>query len=161
MTKVYLSTGSNLDNRSKNLNLAIEILDQHDNIQVLRSSSIYETDPWGYEDQPMFLNQILEIDTDLRPPVLLKLLKQVEKDVGRRPTFKYGPRIMDIDIIFYGDEVCESENLNIPHPQLEQRAFVLVPLAELIGEFIHPVLRKKINRLLQEIDISSVRQFSA
>ncbi len=160
MKKVYLSTGSNLNDRQGNLDNAIRLLDQHEHIRVLRISSVYETEPWGYTDQPAFLNQIVEIETDLAPLDLLRALKVLETEAGRVPTFKYGPRVMDVDIIFYGGEIFEGENLSIPHPQLEQRAFVLVPLAELAGEWVHPKTGQSVNALVQMIDTSGVKLFS-
>ncbi len=161
MKTVYLSTGSNLNDRQGNLNNAIRLLDSHTNIRVCRVSSVYETEPWGYADQPAFLNQIVEIETDLAPLDLLRALKALEKEAGRVPTFKYGPRVMDVDIIFYGGEIFEGENLSIPHPQLEQRAFVLVPLAELAGDFLHPRTGQSVKELMRAIDTSGVKLWSA
>jgi dihydropteroate synthase/2-amino-4-hydroxy-6-hydroxymethyldihydropteridine diphosphokinase len=160
MTIAYLSTGSNLDRRLRNLDRTIRELNQHPHIQVLRASAIYETEPWGYQHQPSFLNQVLEIETDLSPLELVKTIKGMEADLGRTPTFKYGPRVIDIDIIFYGDLVFEDETLNIPHPQVTQRAFVLVPMAELAPDFVHPELGLKVSELLQEIDTRGITRFS-
>jgi len=160
MEKVYLSTGSNLDRRLRNLDRAIRMLDRHARIKVLRTSTVYETEPWGYHDQPAFLNQVLEIETDIPPEDLLIILKSIEKEIGRTPTFKNGPRVIDIDIIFYGNWILETDRTSIPHPQLNRRAFVLVPLAELIHDFIHPQMGRTVGELLAAVDTSGVKRFS-
>lgn len=160
MTIVYLSTGSNLDRRMRNLDRTITQLNTHPRIAVLRASAIYETEPWGYQHQPSFLNQVLEIETDLPPLDLVRVLKQMETDLGRTPTFKYGPRVIDIDIIFYGDLVLETETLTIPHPQVTQRAFVLIPLVELAPGYVHPQLGLTVKELSERIEAQDIKRFS-
>ncbi len=159
MTKVYLSTGSNLGDRLSHLQKAVDTLNETPGIQVTRVSSVYETEPWGYLDQPRFLNQVVELETDIPPLKLLPIMKQMERDLGRTPNFKNGPRVIDLDIILYGDQIIEQEGLIIPHPHVEERAFVLVPLADLAPDFVHPVLCKTIRQMEEEIDCSGISLF--
>jgi 2-amino-4-hydroxy-6-hydroxymethyldihydropteridine diphosphokinase len=151
---VYLGLGTNLGDRFANLQAAVTALPPA--VVPGDCSPVYETAPWGFEDQPAFLNQVLRGYTRLEPPELLRHLKTIEGRMGRQPTIKYGPRIIDIDILFYGRLVLETENLTIPHPRLEERAFVLVPLADLAPGFRHPVLDKTIRDLLAEMDATGV-----
>lgn len=114
-------------------------------------SGVYETKPWGYLDQPDFLNQVVEGFTELTPTKLLNFLKHVEKKMGREVNFRNGPRLIDLDILLYGDRVVHTTRLNLPHPQIVERAFVLVPLAEIAPELVHPVLHKSVIELLAEL----------
>lgn len=152
---VYIALGSNLGDRSANLRSAIAGLPPA--VVPTAVSSVYETPPWGYEEQPAFLNQVVQGTTRLPPVRLMEYLKELEKRIGRRPTFRNGPRVIDLDILFYDQEVCESHRLTIPHPRLQERAFVLVPLAELAPDLFHPVLQKTIRELLTQIDSSSIK----
>jgi 2-amino-4-hydroxy-6-hydroxymethyldihydropteridine diphosphokinase len=151
----YLSLGSNLGDRRANLRRAVEALPPL--VTVLRSSAIYETEPWGYRDQPPFFNQVIEVETGLPPLELLAHLKQVEADLGRRPTFRYGPRLIDMDILFYADQVVDLPGLSIPHPRLAERAFVLAPLSEIAPGLRHPVTGKTILELVSNISLSGVK----
>jgi dihydropteroate synthase/2-amino-4-hydroxy-6-hydroxymethyldihydropteridine diphosphokinase len=151
---VYLSLGTNLGDRSRNLQTAIESLSP--SVRVQRTSPVYETEPWGFTDQPSFYNQVVEGLTDLSPLDLLDTVKQLEVSLGREPSFLYGPRKIDIDILFYEDQVIHLPRLTLPHPLISERAFVLVPLADLAPNMQHPVLKKTIQSLLSEIDWSSV-----
>lgn len=146
MSIVYLALGTNLGDRLANLRAAIHALAPH--VNVLAESRIYETPPWGYADQPAFLNMAVKAETSLGPESLLKRLKQLEVRLGREASFRYGPRRIDLDILFYDDLVLESETLTIPHPRLHERAFVLVPLMDLAPNLIHPVLKKSVAELL-------------
>jgi 2-amino-4-hydroxy-6-hydroxymethyldihydropteridine diphosphokinase len=153
-TLSYLGLGTNLGDRIQNLRSAQTALPPQ--VQVLRASRIYETPPWGFIAQPAFLNQVLEVQTGLAPLALLEYLKKIEVDLGRIPTFRYGPRQIDIDILSYADQIIEYPNLTIPHPRLSERAFMLVPLAELAPDWVHPVLNQTIHQILTQVDSSGV-----
>ena len=147
MNKAYLLTGGNLGNRKETLETArVHIGHQCGNIS--NASSFYETVAWGKNDQPSFLNQALEIQTEWTPRQLLKKILNIEKQIGRIRNEKYGPRIIDIDILLFNDEIYNYPLLKIPHPELQNRRFVLVPLAEIASEIIHPVFKKTISELL-------------
>ncbi len=156
---IYLGLGTNLGDRVANLENAMAALPPQ--VSVLRSSAIYETEPWGYIDQPAFLNQVLEARTDLSPGDLLPYLKQVERQVGRQPTFRYGPRLIDLDILFYGDQIVSLPDLVVPHPRLAERAFMLVPLAELAPHLRHPITHQTIEEMLAHLDTTGVQKYSA
>jgi 2-amino-4-hydroxy-6-hydroxymethyldihydropteridine diphosphokinase len=155
--RVYLALGSNLGDRERHLRLARESLAP--DVRVIRASTIYETPPWGVTEQPSFLNQVLLAESDLPPRALLHFLKERERALGRVPTFRYGPRVIDIDILFYDDILLESPDLVIPHPRIPERAFVLVPMAELAPEFRHPALGKTMQELLDAVDSRGIRPF--
>jgi 2-amino-4-hydroxy-6-hydroxymethyldihydropteridine diphosphokinase len=118
-------------------------------LKLINSSSVYETDPWGKENQDDFLNSVIEIETDLSAENLLKELKHIEKMSGRINNSRWSEREIDIDLLFYGNEVLVNETINVPHRQIENRKFVLIPLAEIAPEFIHPVFKKTISELLE------------
>jgi 2-amino-4-hydroxy-6-hydroxymethyldihydropteridine diphosphokinase len=152
--KVYLGLGSNLRGRRKNIERAIALLMKNSSVRVKKISSLIETEPEGVKKQPFFLNGVVEIETDLPPALLLKLLKSIEKTLGRKATKRWGPRIIDLDILLYGELIIDNDNLKIPHSLLTERNFVLAPLKEIAPEAIHPILGKKI----QEIYNSSMSQ---
>ncbi len=145
----YLITGSNIGDRKLHLQNAIEQIKLYCG-KILRTSAIYETAAWGNENQDSFYNQVLEIETEMQPEALLSKILAIEKDLGRIRNKKYDPRIIDIDILFIDDLIINNENLKVPHPHIAKRKFVLTPLNELIPEFVHPVLQKKIAVLLRE-----------
>jgi 2-amino-4-hydroxy-6-hydroxymethyldihydropteridine diphosphokinase len=152
---IFIALGSNLGYRWSNLRTARDALVPE--VQVVKASTVYITTPWGFEDQPDFLNQVLEVRTSLEPLVLLQYLKTIETKMGRKESFRNGPRLIDLDILFYGKRVIDTMELHIPHPHLQERAFVLVPLNEIAPDFIHPVFQKSVEDLLEEIDKQGVR----
>jgi 2-amino-4-hydroxy-6-hydroxymethyldihydropteridine diphosphokinase len=149
MSTAYLLIGGNLGDRKENLSKAIDLITEQCG-SVTNSSSLYETAAWGITDQPSFLNQALEISTSLNAKQLMRKILKVEKIMGRVRKEKFGPRIVDIDILFYENEIHDIRFLKIPHPELQNRRFVLEPLAEINSEFQHPVLKKTIAELLEE-----------
>ena len=140
MPVIYLALGTNLGDRPANLRAALKALAPE--VKVLSESKIYETPPWGYENQPAFLNMAIKAETSMEPQALLAYLKNLEADLGRAKTFRNGPRRIDLDILFYDFLVLDTPPLTIPHPHLQERAFVLVPLNDIASDLVHPVLRK-------------------
>jgi len=152
--RYFLSLGSNLGNREENLALAREYLRKR-GVKIIHSSSIYETQPRDYLEQPWFLNQVIEIETNLFPFALLKLIKKIENELGRKKGSLKGPRKIDIDILLAEGCIIDAHGLKIPHPRLEERNFVLIPLKEISPNIIHPILRKKIEYLCNHSKDSS------
>ena len=146
---VYLGLGSNLGNRQDNLDKALDLLSQR--LRVEKISSVYETEPVGNINQPRFLNLVCQAHTKLAPTELLTLAKGIESKLGRTFNKANTPRPIDIDILFYGEQVIETPELVIPHPRLTERAFVLIPLAEIAPELVHPVNGKIVKELLKEV----------
>ena len=151
MNHVYLLIGGNLGDRRANLALTIQLITDRCGIIVQRSS-VYETAAWGIEDQPDFLNQVLFLETELKPHALLDNLLSIEQDLGRFRGEKYGPRVIDIDILLYNDSIIHEPGLQVPHPRMASRRFVLTPLAEIAGELIHPENGKNISQMLDECE---------
>lgn len=145
--RVYLSLGSNLGDRLANLEAALKQLGTHERIQRMECSGCYETSPVGSLDQPVFLNMAAEIETDLEPLELLNVAKEIEAGLGRTETYRWGPRVVDIDLILCGPAIVESERLTVPHPEFRRRAFVLQPLAEIAPQAVDPVTKKTVAEL--------------
>jgi len=152
--KAFIALGTNLGDRLANLEAALRAMPPA--LRVVRRSRVYQTPPWGYTDQPAFLNQVIEAETDLTPQDLLVFLKDLERRLGRLPTFQYGPRLIDLDILFYDDLVLESPVLVLPHPKLHERAFVLAPLNDLAPDLRHPLLGMTVQELQEEVDTQGI-----
>jgi 2-amino-4-hydroxy-6-hydroxymethyldihydropteridine diphosphokinase len=155
---VYLALGSNLGDRLANLKQAIAALPPQ--MEVKARSSIYETPPWGYEDQPKFLNQVIKAKTYLDPEPLLKHLKRLEVALGRKESFPNGPRLIDMDILFYDDLVLNGPPLTIPHPRLHERGFVLLPLMDINPQLVHPINKKSVREMLAVSDVKGIEKFA-
>jgi 2-amino-4-hydroxy-6-hydroxymethyldihydropteridine diphosphokinase len=150
MAEAFIAIGSNLGNRESNIRTALNLLKEK--VTVLKISSTYETEPMYVEDQNWFLNSVVKIETDMPPPELLCYLKDIERRMGREKRTRYSPRIMDLDILFYGKEVIIQNDLEIPHPKIQERRFVLVPLVEIEPDHLHPILQRTASQLLSELN---------
>ncbi|KJU85073.1 2-amino-4-hydroxy-6-hydroxymethyldihydropteridine pyrophosphokinase [Candidatus Magnetobacterium bavaricum] len=148
--RVYIGIGSNLSNRHGNCLRAIELL-QEGGMLVTARSGMHKTAAWGETAQPDFINMCVEIETDLPPGKLLHVLKAIETQMGRTPTRRWGPRVIDLDILLYGGLVVREEGLTIPHPYMHQRGFVLHPLREIASTVVHPVLNKSVGELAANV----------
>ncbi|MDO9693815.1 MAG: 2-amino-4-hydroxy-6-hydroxymethyldihydropteridine diphosphokinase [Candidatus Latescibacteria bacterium] len=150
-TRSYIGLGSNLGNRLGNIRFALAAMGQMPGSSVLRMSAVYETEPFGNADQPKFLNAAVELETSLEPAVLLKSLQRIEHHMGRVRQVKWEPRVIDLDILYFGNLVIDTPDLKVPHPELSLRGFVLVPLCDLIPDFEDPASRQKVKVLLKKI----------
>lgn len=154
---VYLALGTNLGDRLANLKQAIAALTPQ--LDVKAKSQVYETPPWGFEDQPKFLNQAVKAMTYLEPVPLLKHLKRLEVALGRAVSFPNGPRLIDIDILFYDDLVLDTPPLVIPHPRLQERGFVLLPLMDIAPDLVHPVSRRSVREMAELLNPEGIQKF--
>ncbi|MBK7850374.1 MAG: 2-amino-4-hydroxy-6-hydroxymethyldihydropteridine diphosphokinase [Bacteroidetes bacterium] len=151
MHKTLLLLGTNLGDRNLNLDTAMRMISREIGL-LEQKSSVYETQAWGKEDQGPYLNQVLLVSTSLSAEVLMRKILEVESDMGRVRAGKWEPRIIDIDILFFDNDVIHVPGLDVPHPHLHERKFTLVPLAELIPHYIHPEIGKSVGQLLREVD---------
>jgi 2-amino-4-hydroxy-6-hydroxymethyldihydropteridine diphosphokinase len=159
--KVYLSLGSNVGNREENLRQAIALLAEA-GVTVARVSSVYETEPVDYREQEWFLNCVVEGETDVKAEELLRRLRETETGMGSRRVIAKGPRLMDMDILLYGDETIQTPELEVPHPRMLQRRFVMEPLAEIAPALMHPTWRRTAAEILSELtDRNEVRKLGA
>ena len=147
VNRVYLLLGSNLGNRHQLLDAAQKHISEHVG-NITQTSGLYETAAWGKTDQPAFINQVVEVDTDISPKELLHIIQDIENQMGRIRYEKWGERIIDIDILYYNDLAMEEENIKIPHPEIGNRKFTLAPLVEIAADYLHPILRKTNRELL-------------
>ena len=154
MTLAYLSLGSNTENKEKLIEQAVGLINLSEDVKLVRTSALYETEPWGVKNQNWFLNLAVEIKTSLSASELLEKMQLIEKTLGRDRTkeIRWGERPIDIDIIFYGQEIVNLPKLTVPHINMHNRAFVLVPLLELIPDFEHPVLNKTVSEIYDSLD---------
>ncbi len=151
MERIFLGLGSNLGERIANIKRAFTLLGAVSGLRLVRASSLIETAPVGYTDQPDFINAVVEIETSMEPGILLSAIQGIEKQMGREKTIRFGPRIIDIDILLFGDRVIDGPGLTIPHPRMHERAFVLGPLSEIAPEVMHPVLKQRIADILARL----------
>ena len=160
-TFILLSIGANLGNRMETIEKAINLLSEHPEVKIIKISSIYETEPVGYKDQPWFLNAVVAAETTLEMNRLIQLCKTFEYYLGRKVRKRWTEREIDIDLLIYGEQVKSSEMLEVPHPRMQERKFVLVPAAEIAAEYVHPIFKLTITELLAECqDNSVVKVFS-
>ena len=150
MSRAYVALGSNLGDREENLRTALKHL-QENGVEVIKTSTFIETEPYGVTDQPGFVNAVCQVETELAPLELLRLLLKIEQEMGRVRLRRWGERNIDLDLLLYEDAVLESEELTLPHPDMQNRDFVLIPLAEIAGEVVHPVIGKSIRDLKNEL----------
>ncbi len=151
----YIGIGSNQRDAFSNCTVAIDRICASGKIRLLKQSSYYRTEPWGYRDQDDFINLVIKIQTSYTAPELLVFLQSVERELGRVRTKPWGPRTIDLDILFYNNDIFTSSRLTIPHPHIGNRGFVLIPLEEIDPQLLHPVYRKTVTQLLDSLDDSS------
>jgi 2-amino-4-hydroxy-6-hydroxymethyldihydropteridine diphosphokinase len=158
MAMVYLALGTNLGDREENLRAALEHLDAK--VKIKDRSPIYETEPWGLVDQPRFLNMVVSGETTLDPHALMHFLKDIERTMGRTPGIRYGPRVIDLDLLLYDDVIVTTDDLIVPHARMFERRFVLVPLADIAPDRVHPLLGESVRVLLARLpDDASVKPY--
>ena len=158
MPIAYIALGTNLEPRAAHLDKALELFHSLSGVEVKRVSSIYESKPVGYLDQPDFLNLVFEAETELLPLDLLDSCQTIEQELGRVRTIRFGPRTLDVDIVLYGVESIDEERLTVPHPRMQERSFVLLPLQELNPEYVVPEWNKTVNELVAELPAKDLEE---
>lgn len=158
MVKAYLSLGSNMGDKKQYLYGAIKMLEATDQIWLTKLSSLYETNPWGYTEQDLFMNLVVEIETTLSPIALLDVCQSIEQELGRVRLIKWGPRVIDVDILLYGEEVLNEQRLIVPHPLMTQRDFVMIPLAEIAPTVL--VNNRQVQDYIVEFDLNNLKRIS-
>lgn len=158
MNIAFIGIGSNMGDREKNCIDAIRLIEETGAGKILKRSSLYHTPPYGFERQDWFINAALQMETGLGPRELLHSLKSIEARLGREPGFRWGPRLIDLDLLFYNGAVLDSPDLVVPHPGIPERRFVLEPLAEIEAELMHPILKKSISEMLNSLGFSGERE---
>ena len=158
MSKAYLGIGTNIGDKRANIDKSLELLNDHPQLEVTNVSSYYETEPVGFTEQDWFQNIVAEVETDLEPYDLLALCNQVEKDLGRERIIRWGPRIIDVDILTYGDYTSDAEKLTVPHPRMHERAFVMVPLYEINPELV--ISGQDIKEILDSLEGEEIRRMA-
>jgi len=159
--KVYIGLGSNLGNKAENLARALLLIQAIEDIHINKVSSLYQTAPWGKTDQEDFINQVIAIETKISPLDLLHRLQEIEIKLGRQRDVQWGPRIIDLDVLLYGRETIDLEELKVPHPYLLQRLFVLIPLQEIEPDLVFPngsTIMEVLNRVIDSADVSDIRK---
>ncbi|MGP4063157.1 2-amino-4-hydroxy-6-hydroxymethyldihydropteridine diphosphokinase [Halobacillus sp. H74] len=162
MNTAYIALGSNITKREEFLKDAITLLDEHNDIQVTKKSSVYETAPVGYKEQNDFLNMAIKVQTNLPPLHLLDYCQGIEQELGRKRVVKWGPRTIDLDILLYNHENMKAERLTIPHPHMQERAFVMVPLADLDADVVLPHIKQTVAEVLGHLpatEVESIREW--
>ena len=157
--KVFIGIGSNIGNRLQNISKAIELINKNSDCNVLKVSSVFESKAFGVIEQNNFFNSVVQIETNLEPENLLKLLKEIEKEIGRSETERWGPREIDLDILLFDNLVYSKNGLTIPHKGIPERDFVMVPLTEIEPEIVHPVLNKKVKGLIAKVEENIIRKY--
>lgn len=150
MNRVYIAFGSNIGDRYAAIEDAFKLIAKN-HMKIIKKSEIYETEPYGYKDQPPFINGAFIAETELNCHEVLERLLKIEAEIGRVRLIRWGPRIIDLDIIFFNDEIFDEEDLKVPHPDMQNRDFVLVPLKDICPDYVHPVLKKSIVQMLDEL----------
>ena len=160
MNKAFLLLGSNMGNKTENIQQALDNISQA-SVDIFLRSSLYETEPWGVKEQATFLNQVISVETTMQAHDLLSIILDIEKKLGRKRIVKWGERIIDIDIIYFNNDIIVTKDLKVPHPEIQNRKFTLVPLVEIAPDYLHPVLNIKNEELLKRCsDVSVVKKYS-
>lgn len=154
----YIGLGSNMNDRLGNLLESVGLINKWPESRILKSSMVYETEPWGVIDQAPFFNAVIEIATELSPLDLLRKCFETENQMGRVRSIKWGPRTIDIDILFYGTQIYQTDSLQIPHPRITERDFVIIPLNEIAPDFVHPASHTTIHLIAAGFDVNRLRQ---